>query len=52
VAGFCEHGNEPSSSIRKQDFSDNLSDNFSNNVLHRGVSRVWSQGIGWKLMKY
>jgi hypothetical protein len=27
VAGFCEHGNEPSGSIRKQDIFDKLSDN-------------------------
>jgi hypothetical protein len=27
VAGFCEHGNEPWGSIRKQDFFDKLSDN-------------------------
>jgi hypothetical protein len=27
VAGLCEHGDEPSGSIRKQDFSDKLSDN-------------------------
>jgi hypothetical protein len=27
VAGFCEHDNEPSGSIRKQDISDKLSDN-------------------------
>jgi hypothetical protein len=27
VAGLCEHGNESSSSIRKQDFFDKLSDN-------------------------
>jgi hypothetical protein len=27
VAGFCEHGNEPSGSIRKQDFFNKLSDN-------------------------
>jgi hypothetical protein len=26
VVGFCEHCNEPSGSIRKQDFFDNLSD--------------------------
>jgi hypothetical protein len=26
MAGFCEHGNEPSVSIRKQDFFDKLSD--------------------------
>jgi hypothetical protein len=27
MAGFCEHDNEPSGSIRKQDFFDKLSDN-------------------------
>jgi hypothetical protein len=27
VVGFCEHGNEPSGSIRKQDIFDKLSDN-------------------------
>jgi hypothetical protein len=27
VAGLCEHGNEPSGSIRKQDIFDMLSDN-------------------------
>jgi hypothetical protein len=27
VAGFCEHGNEPSGSIRKHDISEKLSDN-------------------------
>jgi hypothetical protein len=27
VAGLCEHGNEHSGSIRKQDFFDKLSDN-------------------------
>jgi hypothetical protein len=27
VAGLCEHGNEPSGSIRKQDTFDKLSDN-------------------------
>jgi hypothetical protein len=27
VAGFCEHGNEPSGSIREQDIFDKLSDN-------------------------
>jgi hypothetical protein len=26
MAGLCEHGNEPSGSIRKQDFFDKLSD--------------------------
>jgi hypothetical protein len=27
MAGLCKHGNEPSGSIRKQDFFDKLSDN-------------------------
>jgi hypothetical protein len=27
VAGLCEHGNEPSGSIRKKDFFYKLSDN-------------------------
>jgi hypothetical protein len=27
VVGFCEHGNEPSGSVRKQYFFDKLSDN-------------------------
>jgi hypothetical protein len=27
VAGFCEHGDEPSGSIRKRDLFDQLSDN-------------------------
>jgi hypothetical protein len=27
VVGLCEHGNEPSGSIRRRDFFDNLSDN-------------------------
>jgi hypothetical protein len=27
MAGFCEHGDEPSGSIRMQDFFDKLSDN-------------------------
>jgi hypothetical protein len=39
VAGFCEHGNEPSGSIRRRDIFDKLSDSFSNNVLHHGVSK-------------
>jgi hypothetical protein len=39
MAGFCKHGNEPSGSIRKQFFFDKLFDNqFSNNILHHGVS--------------
>jgi hypothetical protein len=27
VEGFCDHGNEPSGSIKKQNFFDKLSDN-------------------------
>jgi hypothetical protein len=27
VAGFCEHGGEPSDSMRKRDIFDKLSDN-------------------------
>jgi hypothetical protein len=27
MAGLCEHGNEPSGSIRKRDIFDKLSDN-------------------------
>jgi hypothetical protein len=27
VAGFCEHGDEPSDSVRKQDIFDKLNDN-------------------------
>jgi hypothetical protein len=38
VAGFCEHGNEPSGSIKKSIF-DKLSDyQLSSNILHHGVS--------------
>jgi hypothetical protein len=35
VAGFCEHGDEPSGSVRKQDI---FLTSFSNNILHHGVS--------------
>jgi hypothetical protein len=38
VAGFCEHGNEPSGYIRRWDVFDKLSDSFSNNNLDHGVS--------------
>jgi hypothetical protein len=27
VAGLCEHGDDPSGSVKKQDIFDNLSDN-------------------------
>jgi hypothetical protein len=38
--GFCEHGDEPSGSVRKRDFLTSLvTISFSNNILHRGVSK-------------
>jgi hypothetical protein len=41
VVSFCEHGNDPSVSIKKAGyFFDKLCDSFSNNVLHHGVSYV------------
>jgi hypothetical protein len=40
VEGLCEHGNEPSGSIRKQDIFDKLIVSFSNNILHHGVSTL------------
>jgi hypothetical protein len=43
VAGFCEHGDEPSGSVKKTGFFDELSDNqlffFSNNILHHAVCK-------------
>jgi hypothetical protein len=39
VVGFCEHGNEPSVSIKKVGYLLIAECNrFSNNVLHHGVS--------------
>jgi hypothetical protein len=39
VAGFCEHGNEPSGSIKETGLFDKLSDcQLSKNILHHGVS--------------
>jgi hypothetical protein len=39
VAGFCEHGNEASDSIKKEYFlTGRVTISFSNNVLHHGVS--------------
>jgi hypothetical protein len=39
VAGFCEHANEPSGSVKKAGyFFDKLNNIFSNNILHYGVS--------------
>jgi hypothetical protein len=44
VAGFCEHGNEPSSCIKKAGyFFEKLSDSFSNNILHHGMSKYVSK---------
>jgi hypothetical protein len=41
MAGFCEHGDKPSGSIKKAGyFFYRLSDNqFSNNILHHEVSK-------------
>jgi hypothetical protein len=36
--GICEHGNEPSGSIRKDFFISWVTISFSNNILHHGVS--------------
>jgi hypothetical protein len=40
VAGFCEHGNEPSGSIKKAGccLTRQVTISFSKNVLHHGVS--------------
>jgi hypothetical protein len=40
VAGFYEHGNEPSGSIKKSGYclKSELTNDFSKNVLHHGVS--------------
>jgi hypothetical protein len=41
MAGFCEHCNEPSGSIKKGYFlTDRVTISFSNNVLHYGVSNI------------
>jgi hypothetical protein len=41
VAGFCEHGNEPSGSAKKVCYALTkwISINFSNNILRRTVSK-------------
>jgi hypothetical protein len=54
MAGLCEHGNEPSCSIRKQDIFDKLNDNLlSTNILHHGVSKLVSKisTIHFKMFK-
>jgi hypothetical protein len=42
VPGFCEHGDEPSGSIKKAgNFLISLvTISFSNNILHNGLSKV------------
>jgi hypothetical protein len=41
MAGFCEHGIEPSGSIKKAGYflTSWVTISFSNNILHRGVSK-------------
>jgi hypothetical protein len=41
VAGFCEHGNEPSGSIKKAGYFliSSVTIGFYNDILHHGVSR-------------
>jgi hypothetical protein len=39
MAGFCEHGNEPLGSIRKDIFDKLSTISSSNNILHHGVSK-------------
>jgi hypothetical protein len=41
VAGFCEHGNEPSDFVKKAGFflQSEVTIGFSNNILHNGVSK-------------
>jgi hypothetical protein len=39
VAGFCEHSDEPSGDKESRIFFHMLSDSFSNNILHHGVSK-------------
>jgi hypothetical protein len=40
MVGFCEHGDEPSGSIKKTGYSlkSCVTNDFSKNVLHHGVS--------------
>jgi hypothetical protein len=42
VAGFCEHGNEPSGSINKVGccLRSWMTISFSKDILHHGVSKV------------
>jgi len=41
VAGFCEHGNEPSGSTKKAGYylTSSVTISFSHNILHHGVSK-------------
>jgi hypothetical protein len=42
MVGFCEHGGEPSGSIKKAGFflNSSVTVSFSSNVLHHGVSKL------------
>jgi hypothetical protein len=49
VAGFCEHDDEPSGSIKEEGYclTNRVTISFSNNILHHGVwSMAWSM---WSL---
>jgi hypothetical protein len=41
VAGFCEHGDEPSGSIKKAGYLliSGVTISFSNNILYQGVNK-------------
>jgi hypothetical protein len=43
VVGFCEHGNEPSSYIKKAGYclTSRMTISFSKNILHHGVNKKW-----------
>jgi hypothetical protein len=47
VAGFCEHGDEPLSSIKKAGYFliSSLTISFSNTILHHGVSEYDLNGF-------
>jgi len=40
VLGFCEHGNEPSGSIKKDCLTSWVTISFSRNIRHHGVSII------------
>jgi hypothetical protein len=51
VVGSCEHGNEPSSSIKVVEFLDQLSDSFSEMTLLLGISGIAFHSINFVVMK-